>query len=330
MIAKIIGTGCYVPDRVITNDDLAKIVETSDEWIKTRTGILQRRILDGSTEQERRQGTAAMASEAARKAMENVGVAPDEIDIIVVATSTPDCCFPSTACEVQADIGAVHAVAYDLSAACSGFIFALSNVQAYISAGIYKTALVIGVDNLSKIVNWKDRSTCVLFGDGAGAAMVKAVHESEGGILHMNVGSDGSRGEVLSCVSRTMANFLTDSSPEPGYLSMDGQEVFKFAVKKVPECVEQLLRDSDTEIEEIKYLILHQANYRICESISRRLKISMEKVPTNIERFGNTSAASIPILLDEWNRNGKLAAGDKIVLAGFGAGLTWGAILICW
>ena len=317
MTIKIIGTGSAVPEQVVTNDDLAKIVDTNDEWIRTRTGIEERRIASAGS------GTSHMAAEALAQA----GISAKDLDIIILATSTPDCCFPSGACEVQAAIGADRAVAFDISAACSGFIFALHTVHSFFKAGIYQTGLVIGADTLSKIIDWQDRSTCVLFGDGAGAAVVRA---EENGTLHMTMGSDGSKASALACTARTTDSFLTGKKPELGYMTMDGQEVFRFAVKTVPEAIRTVLSEGGTHIDEIKYFVLHQANYRIFESIAKRLKISMEKFPTNLERFGNTSGATIPILLDEMNREGKLERGDKIVLAGFGAGLTWGATLLEW
>lgn len=320
MTTKIISTGSYTPEHIVTNQDLAGIVDTSDEWIRSRTGIRERRIAVET-------GTSRMALEAAKRALEGSGIQPEDLDIIILATSSPDRNFPSGACEVQKAIGAVHAVAYDISAACSGFIFALNTIHSFFQAGIYKTGLVIGADTLSKLVDWTDRSTCVLFGDGAGAAVVTA---EETGIIHMVMGSDGTKGHVLDCVSRTTGNFLTGTEPQAGSLTMDGQEVFKFAVKKVPECVLQLLKESGTDIEEIKYFVLHQANYRIVESVAKRLKMPMEKFPMNMERYGNTSGASVPILLDELNRAGILESGDKLVLAGFGAGLTWGATLLEW
>lgn len=323
MRTKIIGTGSYVPSRVVTNDDLAKIVETSDEWIRTRTGIVKRHISEGI-------GTTQMAAEAAKKALNDANVEPGDIDVIIAATSTPDYCFPSAACEVQGILGAANAVGFDVSAACSGFIFALSTADAMIRTEMYKTALIIGVDNLSKVVNWSDRSTCVLFGDGAGAVVVRRCDEREGGLIGELIRSDGRKALVLRCQSRSMGNFLTETSPEPGFIAMEGQEVFKFAVKKVPECVDELMERSGIKMEDVKYLILHQANYRICESIAKRLKISMDKIPMNIERYGNTSGASIPILLDELNHEGRLNKGDKLILAGFGAGLTWGAALLEW
>lgn len=322
MEIKIIGTGSFVPEHVVTNDDLAAIVDTSDEWIRTRTGIRERRISEG-------EGTSRMAAEAAKRALENAGIKAEELDMILLGTSTPDCCFPSGACEVQAEIGAVNAAAYDLSAACSGFIFALNTAYSFLAAGLYRTILVIGADCLSKIVDWSDRSTCVLFGDGAGAAVVRA-EEGDGSRFHMLMGSDGQRGPVLACTSRTVGNFLTGTKPQLGYMTMDGQEVFKFAVKKVPEIIEQVTEEAGVSLEDVRWFILHQANYRISESIAKRLKVSMDRIPMNIESYGNTSAATVPVLLDEMNRQGKLKKGDLLVLAGFGGGLTWGATLFTW
>ena len=320
MTTRIIGTGSYVPEQIVTNDDLAKIVETNDEWIRSRTGIGQRRI---ATEDS----TSDMAAMAAGRALESAGIGPEEIDLILLATSSPDYCFPNGACEVQGKIGAVNAACYDISAACTGFVFALNTAHAFISSGIYKTALVIGADVLSKLIDWKDRGTCVLFGDGAGAAVVQA---SETGILGINMHSDGTRGGVLTCGSRTNGNFLLGKKPELGYMAMDGQEVFKFAVKKVPECINELLSDTGVSADEIRYFVIHQANYRIIESIAKRLKVSLDRFPVNMEHYGNTSGASVPLLLDEINRKGMLKPGDKIVFSGFGAGLTWGAVLLEW
>lgn len=320
MTTRIIGTGSYVPERVVTNDELATIVDTSDEWIRSRTGIRERRIAVDM-------GTSRIAAKAAAAALKDAGVAPEELDIIILATSSPDYSFPNGASEVQAEIGAVNAVAFDISAACSGFIFGLNTMHGFLKAGLYKTGLVIGADVMSKMTDWTDRGTCVLFGDGAGAAVVKA---EDRGIIHMVMGSDGRKSQVLTCEARTSDNFLTGKKPEIGYTFMDGQEVFKFAVKKVPECIRQLLKESDTDIGEIKYFVLHQANYRIFESIGKRLGVSMDRMPMNIDRYGNTSGGSIPLMLDEMNREGKINRGDKLVFAGFGAGLTWGATLIEW
>lgn len=320
MTARIIGTGSYVPEHIVTNEDLTKVVETSDEWITSRTGIHQRRLVVD-------EGTSDMAVEAAKRALADAGVAAEELDIILMGTSSPDYCFPAGACEVQAAIGAKNAVAFDLSAACSGFIFAMNTVYAFMKAGIYRTALVIGADCLSKLTDWSDRGTCVLFGDAAGAAVVRA---EDSGLVHMVMGSDGVKGPALSCVARTSGNFVNGRKPELGYMYMDGQEVFKFAVKKVPGCVRQVLDEAGVPIENIKYFVLHQANYRIVEAAAKRLGQPMDKFPMNMDRYGNTSGATIPTLLDDLNRAGRLTRGDKIVIAGFGAGLTWGAALIEW
>lgn len=304
----------------MTNDDLSKIVETNDEWIRSRTGIRERRI---ATED----GTSDMAAKAAARAIEQAAILPEEIDLILLATSSPDSCFPNGACEVQAKLGAVNAACYDISAACTGFVFALSTAHAFISAGIYKTALVIGADVLSKLIDWTDRGTCVLFGDGAGAAVVRA---DETGILGLNMHSNGENGGVLTCGSRSNGNFLLGRKPELGYMTMDGQEVFKFAVKKVPECMNEVLRETGYTTQDIDHFVIHQANFRIIESIAKRLKVDVDKFPANMERYGNTSGASVPILLDELNRKGQLKRGEKMILSGFGAGLTWGAILLEW
>ena len=260
MTTRIVGTGSYVPEQIVTNDDLAKIVETNDEWIRSRTGIGARRIATSES-------TSYMAAEASIKALENAGVKPEEIDLILLATSSPDYCFPNGACEVQGRIGAVNAACFDLSVACTGFVYALNTAHAFISSGIYKTALVIGADVLSKLIDWTDRGTCVLFGDGAGAAVLKA---EETGVVDMLMGSDGTKGPILSCTSRTLGNFLTGTRPELGLMTMDGQEVFRFAVKKVPESIEILLERNHISREEIKYYVLHQANERIVEAAARR------------------------------------------------------------
>lgn len=320
MTARIIGTGSYVPEHIVTNEDLTKVVETSDEWITSRTGIHERRLVVD-------EGTTHMAAEAAKRALADADVDAEELDIILMGTSSPDYCFPAGACEVQAVIGAKNAVAFDLSAACSGFIFAINTVYAFMKAGIYRTALVIGADCLSKLTDWSDRGTCVLFGDAAGAAVVRA---EDTGLVHMVMGSDGVKGPVLSCIARTSGNFVNGREPELGYMHMDGQEVFKFAVKKVPDCVHQVLDETGVSIENVKYFVLHQANYRIVEAAAKRLGQPMDKFPMNMDRYGNTSGATIPTLLDDLNRAGKLTRGDKIVIAGFGAGLTWGAALIEW
>ena len=320
MTARIIGTGSYLPEHIVTNRDLMEFLDTDAQWIEERTGICERRV---STEE----GTSALAIKAAERAIESSGIHPEEIEIVIVATSSADRSFPSAATDVQGAIGAWNAVAFDITAACSGFIYGLHILQGFIQAGIYRTGLVIGAETLSKVLDWTDRGSCILFGDGAGAAVVQA---DEIGMIKTLVGSDGRKGDVLECQARSLGNCLTGTRPELGFMRMDGQEVFKFAVKKVPEVVKQLLEVSGVDKETVDHYVLHQANIRILESASKRLKIPMEKIPVNIGRYGNTSAASIPILLDEMNRDGRLKRGDKLVMAGFGAGLTWGAALMEW
>lgn len=320
MTTKIIGIGSYVPDTVVTNQDLMKFLDTDDAWIRERTGICERRV-------SKDMGTCGLAIEAAKRAIDDAGIEPKEIDLIVLATSSGDRAFPAAAMDVQAAIGAVNAVGFDITAACSGFIFGLHIAHSFFAAGIYKTALIIGAETLSKVVDWTDRGTCILFGDGAGAAVVRA---SETGIIRTLMGSDGTKGWTLECQARNLGNCVNGIKPELGFMKMDGKEVFKFAVRKVPEIVAQILEDAQMDPEEIKYFVLHQANFRILEAASRRLKVPMDRIPVNIDRYGNTSAASVPILLDELKRDGKLERGDKLVLAGFGSGMTWGATLLEW
>lgn len=319
MTIEILGTGSYLPDNCITNDDLAQKMDTSDEWISSRTGIRERRISSGEM-------TTAMSCEAAKRALENAGRSPKEVDLIVVATLSGDCATPNTACQVQAAIGADQAVCFDISAACSGFVFALNTVKAYLETGMASLALVIGAETLSKMVDWEDRSTCILFGDGAGAAVVG----SKEGIYEAVMGSNGKKGHVLTCGERKLNNLLVENGKELSQVAMDGQEVFRFAVSKVPACIEEILTKAGVDKSEIQYYILHQANLRIIKSVAKRMKESEDKFPVNVDVRGNTSSASIPILLDEMNRAGKLQKGDKLILCGFGGGLTWGGILLEW
>lgn len=321
MIGKICGTGSYIPSLVWDNEKLAQLVETDDEWIRERTGIARRHLIDGE------ETTSYMAAQAAGEALKDAGVRPEEVDLIVVATMSSQNIMPCTACEVQNVIGAVNAACFDLNAACTGFLFALNTAQAYIGQGIYKTAIVIGTESLSNMVNWDDRSTCILFGDGAGAVVLKA---SEDGKYSQVTYSDGSRGDVLTCSSRNQKKFEDEPRDESTYMQMDGGEVFKFAVSKVPEAVRELLDKEQMTTEEISYYILHQANVRIVRSVAKRLGEKAEKFPTNMEEYGNTSSASIPILLDELNKKKTFQSGDFIVLSGFGGGLTYGASLIRW
>ncbi|MDY4671266.1 MAG: beta-ketoacyl-ACP synthase III [Oliverpabstia sp.] len=323
MKARITGTGSYLPEKIVSNDELAKWVDTSDEWISSRTGIKKRRIAVGET-------VEGMATEAAKRALENSGTAPKQIQMIIVATCSKEQCFPSIACQVQKAVGAVSAAAFDLSAACSGFLYALNTAHAYIKAGIYKKILIVGTEVLSELVDWKDRSTCVLFGDGAGAVVVEANEQGLDGFVQY---ADGSKGDVLTCKGRRKNWFPDgegDMEPTDSHIFMNGQEVFKFAVKKVPECIEQVLEQTGYKKGEIRWYFLHQANSRIIQSVAKRLQEAEEKFPMNLMEYGNTSAASIPILLDEMNRKGELVRGDKVVLSGFGAGLTWAAALLTW
>lgn len=320
MTTRVIGTGSYLPVTEVTNDYLSTVMDTSDEWIASRTGIRARRLVKEET-------TASMSIEASKRAMENAGILPEEIDLIIVGTITNDYVTPSTACEVQAGIGAIHAVAFDINAACSGFMFALNTAYAYMQAGMAVTALVLGAETLSKIMDWNDRGTCVLFGDGAGAAVVK---KDDVGILSMNQGSDGAKGKVLACMNRTNNNPLIETSKELNYVEMDGQEVYKFAVTTVPKSIKTAVEEAGLQIEDIKYFVLHQANIRIIQSVAKRLKVSETKFPISLDHCGNISAGSIPILLDEINQKEMLQKGDKIVMSGFGGGLTWGTTVLEW
>lgn len=320
MTTRIIGTGSFLPETIVTNDDLAKIMDTSDEWIRTRTGIRERHLVKEET-------TVSMSVEAAKRAMENAGITAGDLDLIIVASVTADHITPSIACEVQGALGANHATAFDINAACSGFLYALHTAYAYMQAGICKTALLIGAETLSKIMDWSDRSTCVLFGDGAGATIVQT---DETGLLAFDQGSDGSRGMVLCGKNRPNNNPLVKNDTAVDYVHMDGQEVYKFAVTEVPLSIQRVLDEAGLTPQEIKYFVLHQANMRILQAVAKRLKVSEDKFPISLDHCGNISAGSVPILLDEINRAGKLEKGDKIVLAGFGGGLTWGASVLMW
>lgn len=321
MGTRIIGTGSCLPKTVVTNDDLSKIMDTSDEWISSRTGIKERHLAKEET-------TASMSTEAAKLAMENAGVTAEEIDLIIVGTVSADHVTPACACEVQSAIGASGAVAFDINAACSGFMFALNIAHAYLQVGTYKTALIIGAETLSKIMDWSDRSTCVLFGDGAGAAVVRA--DEREGLLAYDQGSDGVRGSVLACANRSNNNPLVETSKELAYVHMDGQEVYKFAVTAVPASLLKTIEKAGLTVEDIDYFALHQANIRILQSVAKRLKVSEDKFPISLDHCGNISAASVPILLDEMNRKGMLKSGMKIALSGFGGGLTWASAVVEW
>ncbi len=321
----IIGTGSYIPDNIVTNKDLERIVETTDEWIVTRTGIRERRIADVDM------ATSDMASIAAKRAIESAGICPEDIDLILVATITPDSNVPSTACIVQHNIEATNAAAFDLNAACSGFIYGMITANQFIASGIYKNILVIGAECLSKFTDWSDRNTCILFGDGAGAVVVGRVDEGYG-ILSQHMGADGSGGDLLKVEaggSRKPASLETVEQ-RLHYIYMDGSEVFKFAVRIMASASEEAVRMAGLTSEDVDYLVPHQANMRIIDAARKRLKLDREKVFVNLDRYGNMSAASIPVALDQAVRSGTITKGHNIVMVGFGGGLTWASALMKW
>ncbi|MEG0291311.1 MAG: beta-ketoacyl-ACP synthase III [Anaerovoracaceae bacterium] len=315
MIGRICGTGKAVPKKILTNDDLTKIIDTSDEWIKERTGISQRHIIQDET-------TTSLAQEAAKQALNNSGLNGEDIDMIIVATVTPDVLVPSVACYVQEFIGAKNSFCLDINAACVGFLMAFNMAQNAIASGTCKNALVIGAESLSTIVNWEDRSSCTLFGDGAGAAVLKG-EEGDSPISLMY--TDGSRGDFLKCETRRQSNWQEREELKATYLSMGGQDVFRFATKEVPKSIYNVLDKAGVSADDIDYFVLHQANKRIVETIARRMRLDLDKFPMNIGTYGNTSSASIPLLLADMDLNGQIKKGMKLVIAGFGGGLTWGA-----
>jgi len=323
--ASIIGTGSYAPDRVMTNADLEKLVETSDEWILSRTGIRERRIAGPEMP------TSEMAARAAATAIENAGIQAGEIDLIICATVTPDMFFPNTACFVQTKIGAVNAACFDLSAACSGFLFGVETARQFIASGTYRTVLVIGADKLSSIVDWTDRNTCVLFGDGAGAAILRH-REGSKGVMATRMGSNGALADILYIPgggSAHPANSPT-ASENPVTIRMNGRETYKHAVTAMVEASQQVLIDAGVSPSEIACFIPHQANLRIIEAIASRLDVSMERFHINLDRYGNTSAAAVAIALDEANRTGRFKRGEKILMVVFGGGLTWASSVVEW
>ena len=318
--SKIKYTGAYVPENIVTNADLEKLVETDDEWIRSRTGIERRHISMGDN-------TSDLASKTAWEIIKKGGIDPTDIDLIIVATVSPDCMSPSTACTVQAAIGAVNAVAFDISAACSGFVFALSTADKFIKSGTYKNALIIASEVLSKHINWSDRSTCVLFGDGAAGAYIE--RSETPGIIAEDIGCDGTKGKSLGGARNTAANVFNglEKFDDP-YIYMDGKVIFDFATRQVPKSVNKLLEKANLMPEDIKYVLPHQANERIVKVISRKVKIPMEKFYLNIAEYGNTSAASIPIALNEMYEKGILSEGDKLLITGFGGGITWCSMVV--
>jgi 3-oxoacyl-[acyl-carrier-protein] synthase-3 len=321
----IVSVGSYVPDRVLTNADLEKMVETTDEWITSRTGIKERRLAAAT------EFTSDMAATAAQRAMDKAGISADQIDLIIVATITPDMLFPATACLVQHKLGARRAAAFDIEAACSGFIYALEIGQQFIMSRTYETVLVIGAERLSSIVNWKDRNTCVLFGDGAGAAILQHRPDAHG-LLTACMGADGDKAMLLCMPGGGSRIPATTDSVEAGlhHLQMDGKETFKNAVNAMCTAAQEALRRCEVDITQIKLMIPHQANRRIIDAVSERLGVQPAQLFVNLDRYGNTSAASVAIALDEVVTQGLIQRGDLVLLVVFGAGLTWAAAVIEW
>jgi 3-oxoacyl-[acyl-carrier-protein] synthase-3 len=318
--AAIIGTGSYVPEKVVTNHDLSKIVETNDQWIVERTGIKERRVSDEKT------ATSDLGLIAAERALVAAKIAAEEIDFILVATCSPDMLFPSVACILQDKLKAKNAACLDVSAACSGFNFALSVASSFIESGKYKKILLVGADELAKYLDWTDRATCILFGDGAGAVVLEATDKEEG-VLSSWLKAEGHLGFNLTMPG----GGSRDPEQKNGrFIKMDGKEVFKFAVRALETSIKEVLKQSGKDISEIDLLIPHQANIRIIDHVIKKMGIPKEKVFINLQKYGNTSAASVPIALDEANQAGRIKSGDLMVLSGFGAGLTYGANLIRW
>ncbi|MDH5662343.1 MAG: ketoacyl-ACP synthase III [Elusimicrobiota bacterium] len=325
MSIRIIGTGSYLPEKVLTNKDLEKMVDTSDEWIVSRTGIRERRICSD------KQAASDLGIEAARKALKNANVKVEDVDLLIVATITPDMFFPSTACIIQTELGIRNAAVFDLNAACAGFIYSLSTAQQFLQTETYKTALVIATETLSKITDWKDRNTCVLLGDGAGAAVLRE-DKGDSGILSCYLDADGRYGDLLNMPaggSRIPATVETVKN-RLHYLKMRGNETFRIAIPEMIKSVKRGLERCGLKIEDVALLIPHQANIRIIKALAKRLSLPADKVFVNIDKCANTSAATVAIALDEANRQGRIKKGDIIELVAFGAGFTWGSCVIKW
>ncbi len=323
--AKIVGVGSYAPPKVLTNKDLEKMVDTSNEWIIERTGIRERHIADDKT------ATSDIGLEAARRALEDARINPEELDLIIVATVTPDFIFPATACLIQDRLGAKKAAAFDLEAACSGFIYGLSVARGFIASGEYDTILVIASEALTKITDWEDRATCVLFGDGAGAAILKPAEEGQG-ILSSYLRADGGNWDLLRVPAGGSRLPATHDSIDKRlhYMKMEGNKVFKIAVQSMTEAAIEGLKRAKIKIKDLSLLITHQANARIINAVAKRLGLPPEKVYINLDRYGNTSAASIPLALDEAVKKGKIKKGDLVILVAFGGGFTWASAVIKW
>jgi 3-oxoacyl-[acyl-carrier-protein] synthase-3 len=321
----ILGIGSYVPEKIFTNKDIEKMMDTSDEWIVERTGIRERRIAAEG------QATSDLATNAAQRALEDARISADELDLIIVATVTPDMAFPAVACLVQNNIKATKAAAFDITAVCSGFVYGLSIGSQFIKTGVYRKVLVIGAETLSKITDWTDRNTGMIFGDGAGAVVLSETLP-EYGILGINLGADGAGGDLLKIPaggSRQPTSAETVAGRQH-YIYMNGNEVYKFAIKVMGESANKALENANLTAADITYLVPHQANIRIIQAAAKRLGLPMEKVIVNVDKYGNTSAASIPLALDEAVKSGRIKNGDVLVLVGFGGGLTWAASVIKW
>ncbi len=321
------SVGIHTPERTLTNDDLSKLVDTNDEWIKTRSGISERRIAAPT------EAPSDMGAKAGAHALKNAGLTPADIDLLIVATMTPDVPFPSTACLVQAKMGLRRDIpAFDISAACSGFLFALQVGTDMVRSGRYRRALVIGAEKLSSVLDWQDRTTCVLFGDGAGAAVIEATTTPGVGILGNLLGSDGVNAELIHCVAggSAMPASAETLAAREHCLRMNGKEVFKLAVRVMSECCQRVLAQCKVSSDDVKCFIPHQANSRILEAVAGQLNVGLDRFPSNLDRYGNTSAASIPLALEEAWREGKIKHGDLVLLVAFGSGLTWGATLLRW
>lgn len=318
---RIEGTGHSVPKIQVSNMELTQYVDTTDEWISSRTGIKNRYISTGET-------ATSLAISAAQHALDRAKIKAEELDLIIVATISPEYFMPSTACLVQNEIGAINATCFDVTAACSGFLYAMKVASQGIRCGDYNKALVIGSEVLSKVLDWEDRNTCVLFGDGAGAAVLS--QSDLPGIINTYTGSDGGGANLLSLQTVSGNNILYETEDINPYMQMDGRAVYSFAIKIIPKCIEKVLEGTDYSVADVSYFVLHQANERIIDSVAKKIQLPSERFYKNMHAYGNTSAASIPIALSELDQSGKLNKGDIIILVGFGGGLTWGSTLIKW
>lgn len=321
----ITGAGKGLPEKIITNNDLANLVDTNDEWITSRSGIKERHLVNGN------ETGVSLATKASEEALKFAGVSPEEIDLVICATSLPDNLYPSAACEIQAAVGAVNAAAFDVTAACSGLIYGLKIANAFIASGDYKKILLTGVDVHSRFVNWEDRSTCVLFGDGAGALVVERAEDGQNDILCIDIKADGTKAHELKIpLSGNNCPLTEKNSPEPQHVYMNGKEIYKFAINTVPASVKEILEKTGLTVNDIDKYILHQANIRIIHTIADKLNESQDKFYINLDRYGNTSSASIAIALSEAVDEGAVKESDMLIMSGFGAGLTWGTAVIRW